>query len=62
MANGILQKVQKLPEEQKKAFLTQFAQWAQQNGLNIQELQQNPQALEEAMTAFVQAMQGPQQQ
>ena len=63
MANqgGILQKLQQLPDKQRKAFLTQFAQWAQKNGLNIQELQQNPQALEEAMTAFVQAVQGEQQ-
>lgn len=61
MTNGVLQKVQQLPEQQKKAFLTQFAQWAQQNGLNIQELQQNPKALEEAMTAFLQTMQNGQQ-
>lgn len=61
MANGILQKLQQMPEDQKKAFLTQFAQWAQQNGLDVQQLSQDPQALEQAMTAFVQAIQGGQQ-
>lgn len=57
---GILQKISQMPDKQKKAFLTQFAQWAQQNGLDIKQLQSDPQALEQAMTAFVQAMQGTQ--
>jgi hypothetical protein len=41
--------------------LEQFAQWAQANGIDVQQLSQDPQALEQAMTAFVQAMQGGQQ-
>jgi len=34
-----------------------FAQWAQQKGVDIQQLQQNPAALEQALGQFMQEMQ-----
>jgi hypothetical protein len=39
-----------------------FTQWAQQKGVDIQQLQQNPQALEQALGQFMQEMQAQQTQ
>ena len=39
-----------------------FAQWAQQKGVDIQQLQSNPQALEQALGQFMQEMQAQQTQ
>jgi hypothetical protein len=33
-----------------------FAQWAQQKGIDVNQIQSNPQALEQAMTEFLQEM------
>ena len=57
---SILQEIAKLPQEQQKKIMTAFGKWAQAKGLNIQQLQGNEQALEQAMGQFLQEMQGAQ--
>ena len=57
---SILQEIAKLPQEQQKKIMTAFGKWAQSKGLNIQQLQGNEQALEQAMGQFLQEMQGAQ--
>ena len=58
--SGILQEIAKLPQEQQKQIMTAFGKWAKSKGLNIQQLQGNQQALEQALTQFLQEMQGAQ--
>jgi hypothetical protein len=55
--SSILQEIAKLPQEQQKKIMTAFGKWAQAKGLNIQQLQGNEQALEQAMGQFLQEMQ-----
>ena len=57
---SILQEIAKLPQEQQKQIMAAFGKWAQSKGLNIQQLQGNEQALEQAMNQFLQEMQGAQ--
>lgn len=57
---GILQEIAKLPQDQQKKIMTAFGKWAQAKGLNIQQLQGNEQALEQAMGQFLQEMQASQ--
>ena len=57
---SILQEIAKLPQEQQKQIMMAFGKWAQSKGLNIQQLQGNEQALEQALTQFLQEMQGAQ--
>ena len=57
---SILQEIAKLPQDQQKKIMTAFGKWAQAKGLNIQQLQGNEQALEQAMGQFLQEMQGAQ--
>lgn len=57
---SILQEIAKLPQEQQKQIMMAFGKWAQSKGLNIQQLQENEQALEQALTQFLQEMQGAQ--
>ena len=57
---SILQEIAKLPQEQQKQIMAAFGKWAQSKGLNIQQLQGNTQALEQAMGQFLQEMQGAQ--
>ena len=57
---SILQEIAKLPQEQQKKIMTAFGKWAQAKGLNIQQLQGNEQALEQAMGQFLQEMQASQ--
>lgn len=57
---SILQELAKLPQEQQKKIMAAFGKWAQSKGLNIQQLQGNEQALEQAMGQFLQEMQGAQ--
>lgn len=57
---SILQEIAKLPQEQQKQIMVAFGKWAQSKGLNIQQLQGNEQALEQALTQFLQEMQGAQ--
>ena len=59
---GILAQIQQLPQEQQQQLMQAFAQWAQQKGVDIQQLQQNPQALEQALGQFMQEMQAQQAQ
>ena len=54
---GILQELAKLPKDQQKKIMTAFGKWAQTKGMNIQQLQNDPQALEQAMGQFLQEMQ-----
>ena len=54
---SILQEIAKLPQDQQKKIMTAFGKWAQAKGLNIQQLQGNEQALEQAMGQFLQEMQ-----
>ena len=54
---SILQEIAKLPQDQQKQIMTAFGKWAQSKGLNIQQLQGNEQALEQAMGQFLQEMQ-----
>ena len=55
---SILQEIAKLPQDQQKKIMTAFGKWAQSKGLNIQQLQGNEQALEQAMGQFLQEVQG----
>lgn len=57
---SILQEIAKLPQDQQKKIMAAFGKWAQSKGLNIQQLQKNEQALEQAMGQFLQEMQGAQ--
>ena len=57
---SILQEIAKLPQDQQKKIMTAFGKWAQAKGLNIQQLQGNEQALEQAMGQFLQEMQSQQ--
>lgn len=57
---SILQEIAKLPQEQQKQIMAAFGKWAQSKGLDIQQLQGNEQALEQALTQFLQEMQGAQ--
>lgn len=57
---SILQEIAKLPQEQQKQIMMAFGKWAQSKGLNIQQLQGNEQALEQALTQFLQEIQGTQ--
>lgn len=59
---GILAQIQQLPQEQQQQIMQAFAQWAQQKGVDIQQLQSNPQALEQALGQFMQEMQQQQAQ
>lgn len=54
---GILTQIQQLPKEQQQQIMQAFSQWAQQKGVDINQLQQNPQALEQALGQFMQEMQ-----
>ena len=54
---GILAQIQQMPKEQQQELLQAFAQWAQQKGLDINALQSNPQALEQALGQFIQEVQ-----
>lgn len=58
--SSILQEIAKLPQDQQKKIMAAFGKWAQSKGLNIQQLQKNEQALEQAMGQFLQEMQGAQ--
>lgn len=57
---SILQEIAKLPQDQQKKIMTAFGKWAQAKGLDIQQLQGNEQALEQAMGQFLQEMQASQ--
>ena len=57
---SILQEIAKLPQDQQKKIMTAFGKWAQAKGLNIQQLQGNEQALEQALGQFLQEMQSQQ--
>lgn len=59
---GILAQIQQLPQEQQQQLMQAFAQWAQQKGVDIQQLQSNPAALEQALGQFMQEMQSQQAQ
>lgn len=53
---GILAQIQQLPQDQQQQIMSAFAQWAQQNGVDIQQLQQDPAMLEQALGQFMQEM------
>ena len=57
---SILQEIAKLPQDQQKQIMAAFGKWAQSKGLNLQQLQGNEQVLEQALTQFLQEMQGAQ--
>ena len=59
---SILAQIQQLPQEQQQQLMQAFAQWAQQKGVDIQQLQSNPQALEQALGQFMQEVQSQQAQ
>ena len=59
---SILAQIQQLPKDQQQQIMQAFSQWAQQKGVDIQQLQQNPQALEQALGQFMQEMQSQQTQ
>lgn len=59
-SGGILQQLAQLPKDQQEKIMVAFGKWAQAKGLNIQQLQGNKQALEQAMGQFLQEMQGTQ--
>ena len=59
---GILAQIQQLPQDQQKQIMSAFAQWVQQKGVDIQQLQQDPAMLEQALGQFIQEMQSQQAQ
>ena len=59
---GILAQLQQLPKEQQQQIMQAFAQWAQQRGVDLNQLQQDPNALEQALGQFMQEMQSQQAQ
>lgn len=59
---SILAQIQQLPQEQQQQIMQAFAQWAQQKGVDIQQLQSNPAALEQALGQFMQEVQAQQAQ
>ena len=59
-SSGILQQLAQLPKDQQKKIMVAFGKWAQAKGLDIQQLQNNKQALEQAMGQFLQEMQNTQ--
>ena len=59
-SGGILQQLAQLPKDQQKKIMVAFGKWAQAKGLDIQQLQNNEQALEQAMGQFLQEMQNTQ--
>lgn len=54
---GILQQIQSLPKEQQQQIMQAFTQWAQQKGVDINQIAQDPAALEQALGQFMQEMQ-----
>ena len=54
---SILAKIQQLPKEQQQQVMQAFSQWAQQKGVDIQKLQKDPNALEQALGQFMQELQ-----
>lgn len=58
---GVMEKIAQLPQEQQQQIMQAFAQWAQQKGIDVNQIQSNPQALEQAMTEFLQEIQQGQQ-
>lgn len=59
-SSGVLQQLAQLPKDQQKKIMVAFGKWAQAKGLDIQQLQNNEQALEQAMGQFLQEMQNTQ--
>lgn len=59
---GIMQKIAQLPQDQQQQIMQAFASWAEQKGLDINQIQNNPDAMEQAMTQFLQEMQQSQAQ
>lgn len=59
-SGGVLQQLAQLPKDQQKKIMVAFGKWAQAKGLDIQQLQNNEQALEQAMGQFLQEMQNTQ--
>lgn len=57
---GIIAQIQQLPKEQQQQIMQAFSQWAQQKGLDINQLQNDPQILEQALGQFMQEMQSQQ--
>lgn len=57
---GIIAQIQQLPKEQQQQIMQAFSQWAQQKGLDINQLQKDPQTLEQALGQFMQEMQSQQ--
>lgn len=57
---GIIAQIQQLPKEQQQQIMQAFSQWAQQKGLDINQLQNDPQTLEQALGQFMQEMQSQQ--
>ena len=53
---GIMEKIAQLPQEKQEYIMQAFAQWAQEKGMDIAQIQNNPQAMEQAMTEFLQEM------
>lgn len=57
---SILQEIAKLPKDKQQKIMVAFGKWAQSKGLDINQLQGNEQALEQAMGQFLQEMQAQQ--
>ena len=54
---GILAQIQQLPKDQQQQLMQAFSQWAQQKGIDIQAIQQDPKQLEQALGMFMEEMQ-----
>ena len=54
---GILAQIQQLPKEQQEQIFQAFSQWAQQKGIDLQAIQQDPQQLEQALGMFMEEVQ-----
>ena len=54
---SVIQQLQQLPKEQQEQIMQAFAQWAQEKGIDIQQIQQDTNSLEQALVQFIQETQ-----
>ena len=54
---SIMQRIAQLPTDQQQQIMAAFQEWATGKGIDIAQIQNNPEAMEQAMTQFLQEMQ-----
>ena len=54
---GVMQRIAQLPTDQQQQIMAAFQEWATGKGIDVAQIQNNPEAMEQAMTQFLQEMQ-----